>query len=492
MRKINLHLCLILVMAAGVLLYKSNKPFFGHHDWNSVVYSNIARNYLRYGYLLTKFGQVRNHDYASISEFNYLTHYPPLLPILISLSFQLFGITEIAARLVPISISVIMVALLYMIGREIYGEAVGLIAALLTILTPLYLYYGKLPVHDTVVPAFSLLAFWGYLHFNRIGKFRYYLLMVIGIILGGLLNWTGYYIVPAILLHQFIFTHKRHSRLPIIALVPMCIFLFSLHLLHIKILTGDFLGGGLSRIFMERANPYLTANVYHFSWRKYIGQEIQFLRIYFTNIVILAILFWFLKQIKQLRSDKRSHLDGYLIVLLIYGMIHLIIFPQLVFIHDYMIYYLLPFMVLAAASTIDKVIKLIPSWRFQSVVFTILILMMASERLSFTKALLDTDMNRKGVTVAKFINQKTKSGDQAFIGSLSYKEFYEVFIGFYADRRVGYGEQIMPAEITDYELIIRPKAHDALNEESKFLLNKLYQQNENEEFIWYLANSKKS
>src|SRR3990167_10393848 len=93
---------IILVLAFKLLLVDINKPFWGHHDWNSAVYSNIARNYVRYGYLATKLGQVTNVDFQSPDSFSYITHYPPLLPILISFSFRIFGQIEAAARLTVI------------------------------------------------------------------------------------------------------------------------------------------------------------------------------------------------------------------------------------------------------------------------------------------------------------------------------------------------------------------------------------------------------
>ena len=79
---------IILILAFKLLLVNIDKPFWGHHDWNSAVYSNIARNYIRYGYLETKFGQVTNADLQDKKSFSYITHYPPLLPILINFSFS--------------------------------------------------------------------------------------------------------------------------------------------------------------------------------------------------------------------------------------------------------------------------------------------------------------------------------------------------------------------------------------------------------------------
>jgi len=87
---------ILLIITIGFLMMANNlsKPFYGHHDWNSVQYSNIARNYLRYGYSKIKFGQITSTGIQQLDQLHYSTHYPPTLPLLISFSFKLLGINE--------------------------------------------------------------------------------------------------------------------------------------------------------------------------------------------------------------------------------------------------------------------------------------------------------------------------------------------------------------------------------------------------------------
>src|SRR3990167_9954716 len=92
--KENFFVITILVLAAALLSVNLDKPFIGHHDWNGAWYSNFARNFMRYGLWQTKFGQVMNYDLISPNEFQYFTHYPPLLPIFMYISFKIFGVHE--------------------------------------------------------------------------------------------------------------------------------------------------------------------------------------------------------------------------------------------------------------------------------------------------------------------------------------------------------------------------------------------------------------
>lgn len=480
----NLNLVWILILAIVLLSININKKFIGHHDWNSVVYSNIARNYIRYGYIATRFGQVENNDFIEAKDFGYLTHYPPLLPLFISLSFKAFGISEASARLVPIVASCFMLVFIFFIGKELFSRDTGFLAGLFTALTPIFIYFGKLPVHETVVPVFSLIVLYGYIKFYKTGNYKYYLLCVLALITGGLVNWSNFYIVPPVVIHYFLTKQKSSQRVKVLALLFICVFTFGSQILHIKILTGSF-NGGLVSGFLFRANPYLTQDIYGFSLLKYIKQELQYFKIFFTLPLCLLSSVWLMHFVYKKIIHKTNSNDSFLIILLIYGLTCLIVFQNLAFIHDYMIYYLLPFIGLSSGTILWRM-RIFLKKRFFIIILAIS-LYVSMERAAFAKAMLETDMNFKAWQISVFINRNLPSGKVAFVTSGSYKEFYEVFIRYYADRRVAYGETLDVSDINNYDMIIRPKAHDALNSEIKDYLDNRYKRHENEYFIWYFS-----
>lgn len=128
-----------------------DKPFWGEHDWNGVRYGNIARNYLRYGLLQTRLGQVENSGPVLPGEFEYYTRYPPLLPFLIAISYKIFGISEWSTRL--------------------FSLRAGVLAALLVLATPMVGYFGKNPSHEPLTLFFILLAFYGYIRARKLLRF---------------------------------------------------------------------------------------------------------------------------------------------------------------------------------------------------------------------------------------------------------------------------------------------------------------------------------
>ena len=477
---------IILVLALKLLLVDINKPFWGLHDWNSAVYSNIARNYVRYGYLATKLGQVTNVDFQSPDSFSYITHYPPLLPILISFSFGIFGQTEAAARLTVIFFSIILVYFIYLLGKEIHSTLLGIFSALSTILTPIFLYFGKLPVHDTVVPAVSIFGFWAYVKFIKEKKSRYYIYLVVSLIIGGLINWSAFYLAVAISYHQLLINKNLRDK-RIFALIPLCVIIFSINLIHIHLL-GVKSGSAFSNL-LERINPYITADLYGFTFLKYAKQELLLIKEYYTLPVFLGSAFFFLWFMYSFMKKKLTFAQTLLSALFVYGIIQIAVFEQLSFIHDYMIYYLSPYLILSFSLVTFKILGKLKT----KVIYPVILISLASfiflDNLPFTNALLATSMHERGYNAAKIIKSETFPGEKAFIGSGSYKEFEEVFIAYYSDRQVAYGEKLPENFANDLSLVVRPKDHDALDTSSKSLLDREFPKYEDGSFIWYTIST---
>lgn len=481
---------ILLCFSLFVLFYNSNKKFIGHHDWNSVVYSNIANNYNRYGFIKTKFGQVRIADEGLPlpNDTNlYFTHYPPLLPVLIALSFRIFGESEVSARLIPIVSSTLMLIFVFAICKKISNIYVGLIAVIFTIIIPIFYYFGKLPVHETVLPAFILGSVYFFLNYIEFKKIKDYLLVIILLGISLFISWPGYYIIPQFVLYSFIFVKDKEIRKKILLLIPFSILIFILYLIHLKILTGSFFGGGLFDVFLFRANPYQSANIYGFTLVKFVSTEFRYFIIYFTKFLLLFSLIWLISFFYRLKIGMMNHLEAILFFLFLFGITHLLLFSNMAFIHDYMIYYALPFITISSSLVIYKIITLTKTV-YRPIIFLILILVIAKERLNFGLALLETKEHDRGYKIATFIRKHTNSTEVSFIGSNHFEEFDGGFIGYYSKRTVQFGQ----AKLDNpqyYKLIIRPKIHDALNQDIKDKLDKTYIRHENNDYIWYDTNN---
>ncbi len=81
---------------------------------------------------------------------------PPLFLYVQAFSFLLFGPTEVAARLPSLVASVVSVALIYALGRSLYGRGVGLLAAFLLAASPFAILFAPTAFTDPMMVAFVL------------------------------------------------------------------------------------------------------------------------------------------------------------------------------------------------------------------------------------------------------------------------------------------------------------------------------------------------
>ncbi|MDY7040237.1 MAG: glycosyltransferase family 39 protein, partial [Chloroflexota bacterium] len=130
-----------------------------------------------------------------VNELRVTQPYPPLYHVLLHGWFQLAGKSEFALRFISMSWGVLLVALTYQLGRELFSAREGLLAALLTAAHPFYLWHAQDGRMYTMLTglglASSLLALQLLLKRNGTGWRK----------------WTGYAIVTllSLLTHYFAF-----------------------------------------------------------------------------------------------------------------------------------------------------------------------------------------------------------------------------------------------------------------------------------------------
>ena len=188
MKRIQTLLAVVAILAASTLLQSEGirRPWSGKDTgYNGAFYSILARNYLRYGLLQTKLGPVRNSGKAERSEFKYYLNHPPLLPIVVSLSFRCFGVNEWAARGVAIAFSFFSLFILYLFSKEIWGQQTAFVATTIASFVPITLFYGShVEVFGPLLLFFVLLTVYFYWRWFTTNQNRYLLFSVFAFCLG--------------------------------------------------------------------------------------------------------------------------------------------------------------------------------------------------------------------------------------------------------------------------------------------------------------------
>ncbi len=151
---------------------------------------------------------VRGHDLAYIwSHFFAVDVHPPGFYLLLWLTGNLFGWSEIIIRLPSVLLAIGTIYLTFKIGQLLFSKPVGLIAALLLAVNPLDLYYSeeaRMYSLATFGVALSFYCFFKYLKGLRVRWWLYAISLVI-------IFWSDYlpYIVVLIQLGGFVLFRKN-------------------------------------------------------------------------------------------------------------------------------------------------------------------------------------------------------------------------------------------------------------------------------------------
>ena len=387
---------IILILLALILTDHLAKPFIGHHDWNGVFYSQIARNYLRFGLLETKLGQLTGPN-------SFYTHYPPLFPLTLAAAFKVFGISDLVSRLVPVGLTIAGLLVLYRISSSWVVIAVAL--------TPMLRYFGQMPSQEPLIIFLTLVSFYFFRKKNRAGFY-------LTVILNGLSGWAGYFFYPLLF-----FLNRRWALKACLLLVMT----FSLHLLHVYILTGSFSGGGIFDALLLRlgffpmlgkTEPELAGQ---FTWLAYLIKEARMLTVYYTftllSLAALGLLFC------------RNRIT---LIFLAWGLSYPLIFSNVVFVHEYFNVFFWPFLALSLVNLINR-IKLKPA------LILIIFLAIFLERNKFYQALVKTKAFEPGYQLGLEINRLIPFGQTyTVVNSREFIESQNLFIDYYSDRQIEY------------------------------------------------------
>lgn len=419
---------ILLFLSTLVLLsHNINKPFVGEHDWNGARYGNIARNYLRYGLIGTRMGQVENSGIAYANEFKYFTHYPPLLPLLIAISYKIFGISEWSTRLITTLATSAILVLIFLIGKNLFNFTTGLFSAILLSVTPQVLYFGKNPVHEPLVVMFVLLAFLGYLEKK---KWIFYF----GLVAGELTTWAGYFIVVGLTISALIkrdFDELRKLR--IVWIVSAVVFL--LHIVHTYLVTGDLVGGDLIGVFLQRSALSESGQVEGLNFFNYLYRlRLWISSLYSFQLILLSIIGFIL----ILKQGLQKSL--YMLSLLIFGLTYFLLFPNSSYIHNYLTFYLLPFIGLSAGVAVNELWEMKSLSVLSYIIPVLIIFIIFFERSEYLQALRKSEMDKLAWEIGVSINKQTELEDKVLIMPESFKYSSDKFLGFYSDRVLMYSD----------------------------------------------------
>jgi len=348
------RLLLLLVIAAALVRSRGiDRPWShgDHNGWGGAFYSNIARNYVRYGYLETRFAPIITTGVTPPEDRRYYLTHPPLIGLAVSVAFHLFGEHEWSARLVPLLFGLGSIVLLFRIGSKVASREIGLVAAALFSLAPLETLYGAhVDPQGPPVTFFALLLLVAY-------DERRPLLGAAALVLGAGFDWPIHYLSGLLAFHALFFRAER--RRWAVGLLAGSLLLVTTFLLYARIVAP------------HRRQQYLQSTPFD-AFLFWSDVRVSPDRIPGRPIEAPTLRAWLARMEKHLDSlytlpllllaaygaaGTRSRGGGpsALWILLLWGLAHILLFPLGAFVHDYWSMYLAPGLSLAAASGLVRV-----------------------------------------------------------------------------------------------------------------------------------------
>ena len=366
-----LILALILILATVLSCYRIAEPAWddthgkapldGFHGSVLAEYGRIAQNYLKFGYLRTKFVQTTNYGWVGPSEsFEYRVDHTPLFPCLISVSFRLFGIHEWSERLVPILSSTGLVLLVFLLMRKLSGGGLALVATFFFALLPIRAYYSMLPAPPIFSSFFSWLTFAFYLRWVETKNIKYCAATCVSFILAALSMWTAYFVISSLLLHYLACEYRKIKDLGfVLALCTIPVLLLSAHFAWVWLVTGKENVVALFDLLLFRSISAgsLQGRVV-FTWWDFYAIGYTRSKLFLTPTAWLLSVVGSVTIATRLFRKKLFSQNMFLLSLFLFGLSQNLALRNMNYIHDFtMLFDLAPFFAIAAALGIKFIIE---------------------------------------------------------------------------------------------------------------------------------------
>lgn len=346
-KKLNYLFIFPLILFLYFITIDINLPFVGPNATNFNVYSLIAHNFNKFGYLQTKLTPLISVYNTYPTNPAYFFHHPTLLSFVESLLFKILGESFWVGRLTVILFALGSLFLVYLIGQKLINKKFGLISAVIYSIIPASTIFGKLIGQEPLVLFFYLLTLFFVLEYLIKKQKKYLILSALSIILGILSDWPA--VIFAFCLLPLFYKNKkiREGFLLILIGIGTIIALFA----YTIIIRGNL--ADLQSAFSARSiTGLLSINNWPIAWVKiWIARII----IYFGPFVaILASTYFYLfyKNRKKLKN-----IELVILSLFLFGFLHEVLYLQAVFSHNYLIYYFLPFVVFSSSFVMLKLFE---------------------------------------------------------------------------------------------------------------------------------------
>lgn len=337
---------LLFLVFWGLLLIRLSAPWYGMQDAFRVWIPSAVRNYEIYGIDQIGLMVTRNSEpVADVSELHFYSHHPALLAWLPALLTQFTGYNEASIRFVFASAMMIALAGFYVFVRRLYGRQMAFIAGCFFIITPMIVYFQRVPGHDPL--GFMAFLLFGAVFVNWLRqptRGRY-----VGLIgLCWLAVWSAWpaVIMVAAVSATALVLGRASQRLAVVGLGLVAVTAFAALMLFYQAQWAGSINSLLNAFIWRSSSATELAGSASFTMAEFFGMMISHLLFYATpSLVILAV--WGTRA--ALTKAGRSGMVFFL-VLFLGALAYQLAFRNASYIHDYYKAFFMPALAIGGAA----------------------------------------------------------------------------------------------------------------------------------------------
>lgn len=342
---ISVVLLVILLLSWALMMINIATPWWEQGSDNGAWISAAVRSYERYGFFEIGGLQVLNFEPATAENFEYYTHHPPIIVWSTALASAFFGFHELSFRYVAAVMTLISTVAMYVLSRRLVSHHQALWATGFYALTPMMLYFGRMPNHEAPALAFALLFLAVLVNASRkLTRTRIFALSLLAI----LCAWTAWAVLIFVGFGALWFlwrNPKKHWKV-FLLLGVITVLSVVILLAYYQSQWDQAVPDLLDTFIWRTGNQQLDRSSAVFTWGEFLWKNFIHLVTLMTPSLLILNLIGIIFVVKYDKPATR----GMVFVLLISALTYFLLFRNATFIHNYYKIYLSPAMALIASS----------------------------------------------------------------------------------------------------------------------------------------------
>ena len=345
---------LTLVWLGVILTQNIERPWVNFLDYNGAVWSQAAHNILRAGIVPTE-GASTGFYFGPlpIPPAGYYLHHPPLLHLILTGGFALFGEHEWVARLLPISCSIISGIFLWLLVRSCAGTRAAALSLGIFACLPMELRYGRMVNFEPLLLMLILGALVSLRQWQVSRKTSWKILATGFLLLGMWVDWAMYLFVIVLCVYWLVCPRLKMKRMAF-ALFASVLVCAGLYLLRIQMLRPDALQS-LTHAFVTRIG---SEGSLHFTEDQWVHKITLTMLTHFLPVGLFLSLAGGIAIFRKRHSDEGLGWLGWASMMVVaMDLIFVVGFQNDSFIHEYIAFYLIAPVAILGGVALNEVTK---------------------------------------------------------------------------------------------------------------------------------------